>query len=65
LLSLTDGKSQTVRWNYDTYGRCTNKLDQANIEILRYQYMPIPASQIAGLRQKETRHIVMTMRGIS
>src|SRR5437016_3838032 len=38
LLSLTDGKTQTVRWNYDEYGHCTNKLDQANIEILRYKY---------------------------
>jgi YD repeat-containing protein len=38
LLSLTDGKGQTTRWNYDQYGRVTNKLDQAGTEILRYKY---------------------------
>ena len=38
LLSLTDGKNQTTRWNYDQYGRATNKLDQAGAEILRYKY---------------------------
>ena len=38
LLSLTDGKTQTTRWNYDEYGRVTNKLDQAGTEILRYKY---------------------------
>jgi YD repeat-containing protein len=38
LLSLTDGKGQTTEWNYDPYGRVTNKLDQAGTEILRYQY---------------------------
>jgi len=40
LLSLTDGKAQTTRWNYDEYGRVTNKLDQAGVEILRYKYDP-------------------------
>lgn len=40
LLSLTDGKNQTTRWNYDEYGRVTNKLDQAGVEVLRYQYDP-------------------------
>jgi YD repeat-containing protein len=40
LLSLTDGKSQSTRWNYDQYGRVTNKLDQAGTEILRYTYDP-------------------------
>ena len=40
LLSLTDGKSQTTKWNYDEYGRVTNKLDQASVEILRYKYDP-------------------------
>lgn len=35
LLALMDGKSQTTRWNYDQYGRITNKLDQAGTEILR------------------------------
>ena len=38
LLSLTDGKSQTTRWNYDEYGRVTNKLDRAGTEVLRYKY---------------------------
>ncbi len=38
LLSLTDGKNQTTRWNYDEYGRVTNKLDQAGTEILRDKY---------------------------
>jgi RHS repeat-associated protein len=36
--TLTDGKSQVTTWNYDEYGRVTNKLDQAGIEILRYIY---------------------------
>jgi len=40
LLSLTDGKSQTTKWNYDEYGRVTNKLDQTSTEILRYKYDP-------------------------
>src|SRR5437773_11218094 len=40
LLSLTDGKNQTTKWNYDEYGRVTNKLDQAAAEILRYKYDP-------------------------
>ena len=38
LLSLTDGKNQTTRWNYDQYGRVTNKLDQASSVVLRYAY---------------------------
>ena len=38
LLSLTDGKLQTTKWNYDEYGRVTNKVDQAGAEILRYTY---------------------------
>ena len=38
LLSLTDGKNQTTKWNYDEYGRVTNKLDQLGVEILRYTY---------------------------
>jgi YD repeat-containing protein len=37
LLSLTDGKNQTTKWNYDEYGRVTNKLDQVGTEILRYK----------------------------
>jgi RHS repeat-associated protein len=38
LLSLTDGKLQTTRWTYDSYGRVTNKIDQVGSEILRYKY---------------------------
>jgi len=38
ILSLTDGKGQTTRWNYDQYGRVTNKLDQAGTVVLRYNY---------------------------
>src|SRR5262249_7516274 len=40
LLTLTDGKNQTTRWNYNEYGWVTNKLDQSNTEILRYTYNP-------------------------
>jgi RHS repeat-associated protein len=38
LATLKDGKSQVTTWNYDQYGRVTNKLDQASVEILRYKY---------------------------
>ena len=38
LWKLTDGKSQTTTWLYDDYGRVTNKVDQASVEILRYAY---------------------------
>ncbi len=38
LLTLTDGKTNVTTWNYDQYGRVTNKLDQAGVEILRYTY---------------------------
>lgn len=38
LLTLKDGKGQLTTWNYDEYGRFTNKLDQAGVEILRYQF---------------------------
>src|SRR5205823_3952297 len=38
LRTLTDGKNQVTTWNYDLYGRVTNKLDQASVEILRYSY---------------------------
>ena len=40
MLSLTDGKNQTTRWSYDSYGRVTNKLDQTGTVILAYQYDP-------------------------
>ncbi len=38
LLSLTDGKNQMTRWNYDSYGRVTNKLDNSGITNFVYQY---------------------------
>jgi YD repeat-containing protein len=38
LKTLTDGKTNTTTWNYDEYGRVTNKVDQASVEILRYKY---------------------------
>jgi RHS repeat-associated protein len=38
LLSLTDGKGQTTQWNYDQFGRATNKLDQTGTVILKYGY---------------------------
>jgi RHS repeat-associated protein len=41
LLTLIDGKNQVTHWNYDEHGRVTNKLDQANAEILRYTYDPL------------------------
>ena len=41
LLSLIDGKNQTTHWNYNEYGLVTNKVDQANAEILRYTYDPV------------------------
>ncbi len=40
LLSLTDGKNQTTRWDYDPYGHVTNKFDQAGTSVLRYLYDP-------------------------
>jgi YD repeat-containing protein len=38
LLTLTDGRNQVTKWNYDTEGRVTNKVDAANAEIFRYKY---------------------------
>ena len=40
LLALVDGKNQVTKWNYDEFGRVTNKLDQTSAEILRYKYDP-------------------------
>ncbi len=37
-MTLRDGKNQVTTWNYDQYGRVTNKIDQASASILRYQY---------------------------
>jgi RHS repeat-associated protein len=38
LLTLTDGKAQQTKWNYDQYGRTTNKVDAANTVVFRYKY---------------------------
>lgn len=35
---LTDGKGQTNTWNYDSFGRMTNKIDNAGITNFIYQY---------------------------
>ncbi|NOS70448.1 MAG: RHS repeat-associated core domain-containing protein [Verrucomicrobia bacterium] len=40
LVALVDGKNQVTKWNYDDYGRVTNKVDQVSAEILRYKYDP-------------------------
>ena len=40
MLSLTDGKGQTTKWGYDSFGRVTNKTDQAGTVILKYAYDP-------------------------
>jgi len=40
LLALTDGKNQTTAWNYDAFGRVTNKLDAASNTNFIYQYDP-------------------------
>ncbi len=40
LLTLTDGKSQTTQWKYDSEGRVTNKVDAASAEMFRYKYDP-------------------------
>jgi RHS repeat-associated protein len=38
LLKLIDGKNQTNIWNYDSFGRVTNKLDAAGNIVLVYKY---------------------------
>ncbi len=38
MLKLIDGKNQTNMWNYDLYGRATNKVDATGTEIFRYQF---------------------------
>ena len=38
LLTLTDGNTNTTRWNYDAEGRVTNKVDAANADMFRYVY---------------------------
>ena len=38
LLTLTDAKYHTTTWNYDVFGRATNKVDALTNVIFRYQY---------------------------
>ena len=38
LLSLTDGKNQTTRWAYDSFGRVTAKTNQVGSVVLIYAY---------------------------
>jgi RHS repeat-associated protein len=38
LLVLTDGKNQTTRWLYDSFGRVTNKVDALNRIIFIYAF---------------------------
>jgi RHS repeat-associated protein len=40
LLTLTDGKNQTTSWNFDEYGRPTNKIDAASNILFVYKYDP-------------------------
>ena len=40
LKTLTDGKNQVTSWNYDEYGRATNKVDATSTEIFRYSFDP-------------------------
>ena len=38
--TLTDGKNQVTTWNYDEYGRATNKVDATCTEIFRDSFDP-------------------------
>jgi RHS repeat-associated protein len=38
LLTLTDGNNHTTKWNYDFFGRMTNKVDALNRTIFTYAY---------------------------
>jgi RHS repeat-associated protein len=40
LVMLTDGKNQTTTWNYDQFGRATNKIDAASNVLFVYKYDP-------------------------
>jgi YD repeat-containing protein len=40
LLVLTDGNGDKTSWNYDFYGRVTNKLDNLNDLLFVYKYDP-------------------------
>src|SRR5207249_750260 len=38
LVTLTDGNGNPTTWNYDQFGRVTNKIDAASNVILVYKY---------------------------
>lgn len=38
ILGITDGSKHTTTWNYDQYGRATNKLDVVGNIIFKYGY---------------------------
>src|SRR5207237_1280086 len=38
LLTLTDGKNQTIQWQYDQFGRVTNHLDATTASVVRFTY---------------------------
>ena len=38
LMTLIDGKNQVTTWNYDSYGRVTNKVDAASNILFVYKY---------------------------
>lgn len=38
LLTLTDGDNHTTRWNYDLFGRVTNKMDALNHVVFNFAY---------------------------
>ncbi|MFO1511390.1 MAG: hypothetical protein U1F83_00500 [Verrucomicrobiota bacterium] len=37
---MTYGNNQVTTWNYDEYGRATNKVDATSTEIFRYRFDP-------------------------
>jgi RHS repeat-associated protein len=40
LSTLTDGKNHTTTWNFDEYGRNTNKVDAAGNIVFKFSYDP-------------------------
>jgi YD repeat-containing protein len=40
LLTLTDGKNDNTSWQYDQFGRVTNKMDNLGTNLFVYQYDP-------------------------
>lgn len=46
LLTIEDELHRVTRWNYDRYGRPTNKIDQASQEIERWTYNAARATSV-------------------